>query len=111
MTFRPALLILCLALWGFDSSAQTAKQFLINPESTKVAGPATAAPHANSSPESKSTTTATAKPEDDAENLDPPKPIQTQFRVERMPLVGGAELLTIFARLDGLRSSKTSASP
>src|SRR5258706_1565930 len=28
---------------------------------------------------------------------------QSQFRVERLPLVGGAELLTIFGRLDGMR--------
>jgi hypothetical protein len=28
---------------------------------------------------------------------------QSQFRVERVPIVGGAELLTIFGRLDGMR--------
>ena len=28
---------------------------------------------------------------------------QSQFRVERVPMIGGAELLTIFGRLDGMR--------
>ena len=34
---------------------------------------------------------------------------QSQFRVERLSLAGGAELLTIFARADGLRASSRSA--
>src|ERR1700730_2508550 len=29
---------------------------------------------------------------------------QSQFRVERAPMIGGAELLTIFGRLDGMRT-------
>src|SRR5205807_7474859 len=65
----------------------------------------------SSSTDSKSATTGMTTPKDDAENLDSSKPNETQFRVERMPLVGGAELLTIFGRLDGLRSSNSSASP
>src|SRR5438132_3835058 len=31
--------------------------------------------------------------------------IQSQFRVERIPVVSGAELLTIFGRLDGMRTA------
>jgi hypothetical protein len=30
---------------------------------------------------------------------------QPQFRLERLPMIGGAELLTIFGRLDGMRSN------
>jgi hypothetical protein len=33
----------------------------------------------------------------------PSTPAQNQFRVERLPLIGGAELLTIFGRMDGMR--------
>jgi hypothetical protein len=33
-----------------------------------------------------------------------PSTTPPQFRVERMPLMGGAELLTIFGRLDGMRT-------
>jgi hypothetical protein len=29
---------------------------------------------------------------------------QSQFRIERVPMIGGAELLTIFGRLDGMRT-------
>lgn len=42
---------------------------------------------------------ADSPPENEASN--PPAP---QFRVEQIPVVGGAELLTIFGRLDGMRS-------
>src|SRR2546423_9603366 len=34
---------------------------------------------------------------------------QAQFRVERLPLIGGSELLTIFGRLDGVRSGPNPA--
>ena len=34
---------------------------------------------------------------------DSPKSVQSQFRIEQMPLINGAELLTIFGRLDGMR--------
>ena len=107
MTFRPALLILCLALCGFGASAQTAPQLLVNPESMKVAAAASERPRTDSeASESKPGTTA-----DDAAKPDAGKPSQTQFRVERLPLVGGAELLTIFARLDGMKSPGLAASP
>src|SRR5437870_1818842 len=108
MSLRPAILILCLALWCFDSSAQTTKQFLVNPVPANPASPATEIPGTDPQPaESKSATApATGKEStgnDDSETAEAPTSSQTQFRVERMPLVAGAELITIFARLDGLR--------
>jgi hypothetical protein len=33
----------------------------------------------------------------------------SQFRIERLPMIGGAELLTIFGRLDGMRTNGTAA--
>jgi hypothetical protein len=107
MTFRPALLIFCLALCWFGASAQTAPQLLVNPASTKVAAPADERPRTDSeAPESKPGTTS-----GDAAKTDAGKPSDTQFRVERLPLVGGAELLTIFARLDGMKTPGLTASP
>jgi len=50
-------------------------------------------------------------PTDEARGEDPSTeaaaagPTQSQFRVERLSLAGGAELLTIFGRADGLRAS------
>src|SRR5207244_8736717 len=38
-----------------------------------------------------------------------PARTQAQFRVERLPLIGGSELLTIFGRLDGVRSGPNPA--
>src|SRR5438105_4841653 len=38
-----------------------------------------------------------------------PDPAQAQFRVERLPLIGGSELLTIFGRLDAVRSGPNPA--
>ncbi len=118
MTLRPAILILCLTLWCFDSSAQSTKQFLVNPVSAQPASP-TGEPARTDllSAESKAaiaTEPATGKKaaepkggKDDSANVDGAN--QTQFRVERMPLAGGAELITIFARLDGRRTQGLSS--
>jgi hypothetical protein len=35
---------------------------------------------------------------------EPSAPAQSQFRIERLPMVGGAELLTIFGRMDGIKT-------
>jgi hypothetical protein len=45
------------------------------------------------------------KPNDDS-STDAPKTAASQFRVERLSLARGAELLTIFGRLDGMREEK-----
>ncbi len=107
MTFRPALLILCVALWCFSSSAQTASQLLVNADSTKVGAPANERPRTDSlsSDESKRGTPA----KDTSENGNPPRTSDVQFREERMPIVGGAELVTIFGKLDGLKSPSSTA--
>jgi hypothetical protein len=110
MTRRPAILILCLALWCFDSWAQTTKQFLVNPVPANPASPATEIPRTDSQPtESKSATGKESPEKDDSETAEAATSPQTQFRVERMPLVAGAELITIFARLDGLRAQGLSS--
>lgn len=112
MTFRPAILILCLALWWCDSSAQTARQLVSIPGSTNPAATSEPARIKSRSTESKTAAGVEPAPEDKSEEPGISKddsdsadaaPSETQFRVERMPLVGGAELITIFARLDGLR--------
>jgi hypothetical protein len=122
MTLRPAILSLCLALWCFDSSAQTARQFLVNPAPAQPASPATDIPRTDSQPAESKPATATEPSlgskaaetngsKDDSGNADAAAASQTQFRVERIPVVGGAELITIFARLDGLRSPQALSSP
>src|SRR5690348_419567 len=98
MTLRSALLVVCLALCCLGASAQTAPQLLVNPESIRVAAPASESPRTDSQP----TETKASMTTGDAAKPDAAKPGETQFRVERLPLVGGAELLTIFARLDGM---------
>jgi hypothetical protein len=45
-----------------------------------------------------------AQPEEPLSELLPATPAQSQFRIERLPIVGGSELLTIFARLDGMKA-------
>ena len=62
------------------------------PEGVKVSGNSGPEPRADDSPA-------------DAVSSTPP----AQFRVERIPLAGGVELLTIFGRLDGMRSGSLTA--
>src|SRR5438105_12433271 len=45
---------------------------------------------------------AQSSPEGIAPSLTPPKDFAPQFRIERLSVPGGAELITIFGRLDGL---------
>ncbi len=46
-----------------------------------------------------------ARGEEPSKEAGAASPTQSQFRVERLSLAGGAELLTIFGRADGLRAS------
>lgn len=103
MIFRAGLLLLLLAsvLCG-GAVAQSANPVLANPVANKIAPPETKVPNA----ENELPRGAEEKPDTGRESA---PPAANQFRLERTPLVGGAELLTIFGRLDGLRGDNTNA--
>lgn len=108
MIFRNALLLLLLsAFCCVDAPAQSTKPLLVNPVASKVGQPESKTPIVASEP-AKAGAPATAEAKDDSAT-DAAAPPATQFRLERTPLVGGAELLTIFGRLDGLRTNDASA--
>jgi hypothetical protein len=88
-----------LALCSISAAAQSAKQFLATPDSAKAA---TAASERAAKP-----ATPTIEPAD--ANLSLPKTANPQFRVERIPIAQGGELLTIFGRLDGMKTGNGSA--
>jgi hypothetical protein len=89
------------------ATAQT--PFLV-PESTKAAT-AVAASSAEAAGGEKSTQPAEVRTgKEDPPAAEAPKAANPQFRVERVSLGSGAELLTIFGRLDGLRTADTPAS-
>ena len=108
MTLRAALLLILLsAFCSQDILAQSAQPLLVNPIATKVSKPD---PAISNSRNDRASAEATAPAdEDDEATTDPKSGTTTQFRLERIPLVGGAELLTIFARLDGLRTEHNGA--
>jgi hypothetical protein len=107
MMLRPAILSLLLAVCCFDAAAQSANPILVSPVASKVAQPAANPANPESNPSTaeiseKGGADESAKPEAGSTTTN-------QFRLERMPLAGGAELLTIFGRLDGLRTQGMSA--
>src|SRR5256885_5011088 len=97
MTLRPSVLLIVLMLGCVCTSAQSEKQLLF-----KVAAKPAATPAA--SPDASANNKPT--PEDDsAAGADAAARSSQQFRLERLQLSGGAELLTIFGRLDGVNSA------
>lgn len=106
MIFRPALLLLLLSAFCCIAPAQSAKPLLVNPVATKVSQPEAKTPTTESEPANTDSPEATEAKDDSAGAA---APAATQFRLERTPLVGGAELLTVFGRLDGLRTDSTDA--
>jgi hypothetical protein len=108
MIFRPALLLLLLsAFFCVDAPAQSAKPLLVDPVATKVGQPAASIPTVkDDSPNAESPAAGSEKDDSPSEAA---VPAATQFRLERTPLVGGAELLTIFGRLDGMRGENTNS--
>ena len=79
------------------AAAQSEKPLLFNVAAKPSATPAAAPdPSANNKP---------APADDSGTGADPAAPSSQQFRLERLPLSGGAELLTIFGRLDGVNSA------
>src|SRR5438094_1277978 len=97
MTFRPSVLLLVFMLGCGCAAAQSEKQLLF-----KVAAKPSATPAASPDPSGNNKAT----PEDDsAARADPAARSSQQFRLERLQISGGAELLTIFGRLDGINSA------
>jgi hypothetical protein len=108
--FRSILLLVAISLLCAQAAAQSSTQF-----ANKAPAPATTAeiergtlPAAKVSgsaesdrADSKSSTEA--RPEESSTESGASNRTQSQFRVERVPMIGGAELLTIFGRLDGMR--------
>lgn len=96
---RLTLLLAVLSLGWSEHAAQSQNQFGDKNTAVKaaeIARPASATP---SEPAPKSATSNDDSSADAAKNAAP------QFRVERLSLSGGAELLTIFGRLDGLKDA------
>ncbi len=108
MTLRPAILLFLLAVYCLDASAQSTNPVLVNPVATRVSEPAT---QPNNIPNDRSSGESGAVVDPKIETPETGSGVSSsnQFRLERMPLVGGAELLTIFGRLDGLRAPGTTA--
>ena len=97
MTLRPSVLLVVLMLGCVCASAQPEKQLLFN-----VAAKPSATPAASPDPSGNNKPT----PEDDsAARADAAARSSQQFRLERLQLSGGAELLTVFGRLDGVNSA------
>jgi hypothetical protein len=106
--WRPLLLLLAISLFCAQVAAQQS-----NPPLSKSTAPAktseqdagtSPATKAPGSPESTGAISAeeTRRDGPNAETA-PVSQAQSQFRIDRVPMVGGAELLTIFGRLDGMR--------
>lgn len=100
---RLTLLLAVLSLGWSEHAAQSQNQFGNKNTAVKAAEiprPASVTP---SEPSLKAATSSDDSSTDAAKNAAP------QFRVERLSLSGGAELLTIFGRLDGLRDAGKAA--
>ena len=106
MTFRSASLLLLLsALFCAATQAQSPKTLLVDPVASKVSLPEAGTPIVRNDPAK--TESPKNSSEKDESATDAAAPAASQFRLERTPLLGGAELLTIFGRLDGLRDETT----
>lgn len=91
---------LAISLCCGHGAAQSSNQFGARPSvATK---PTQIEPAAAAAKVSESTA---SEPGPVASSIESAAPAQPQFKIERLPLKGGAELLTIFGRLDGVRSN------
>ncbi|MDX6531270.1 MAG: hypothetical protein QOH41_3560 [Blastocatellia bacterium] len=111
ISFRLILLLIVMSIWCSQSAAQSSNQFETKPATARKpveierTGPLPASPVPGSaegdrvaSDSSSEVRTAVSPAE-----IGSSTPTETRFRIERLPMMGGAELLTIFGRLDGLR--------
>ena len=99
----PCLCVLLAVLYA-TGTAQTPKQFLV-PESTKAA--TAAAVSTVDASDKKTPTSSEVRPTEDSSEA--PKAANPRFRVERLSISSGAELLTIFGRLDGMGTAGDAA--
>jgi len=102
MKLRSLTLSLLLALCSIGATAQTSKQFLVNRNPAKAA---TSGPDNGAAPAQPSDQPPSASESDTSL----PKTATRQFRVERLPIASGGELLTIFGRLDGIKGGNSSS--
>jgi len=102
MTFRPSIILLLIALSCAEVAAQA--PFMVSPAATK---PATAVVDTAADPAAKTVTAQPSAANEIADTANPvvPKTATPQFRLERLPIGNGAELLTIFGRLDSMRTT------
>jgi hypothetical protein len=111
--FRSILLVVALALWCGQSAAQSSNQFVAKPSAPAKPAeteppavlPATPSPGSAEGERAAGNPSTGARAEESSVEPAALTPAQTQFRIERLPMIGGAELLTIFGRLDGMRST------
>jgi len=94
MTFRSASLLLLLsAFFCAGTQAQSTKPLLVDPVASKVSLPEAGTPIVRNDPPKAELPRESS--ENEASATDAAAPAANQFRLERTPLVGGAELLTI----------------
>jgi hypothetical protein len=98
------LIIVAISLWCGQAIAQTPNQFGSKPPASarpiETERPAVRAVEGERAAANSSTD---ARPDESSTEPELSTQTQTQFRIERMPMIGGAELLTIFGRMDGMR--------
>lgn len=117
MSIRSILLLVAISLWCGQSAAQSSNQFgarqsaPAKPTEIERAGalPVALVPGAAENERGDAKSSTEARRDESATEIGASNPAQTQFRIERLPMVGGAELLTIFGRLDGMRANGLSA--
>jgi hypothetical protein len=107
--FRSMLLLLAISLWCTQTAAQQSNQFANKPsapakpaEIERETLPAAKVPGRGEVDRAGSESSTDARPKESSTE-GAANTTQSQFRVERVPMIGGAELLTIFGRLDGMR--------
>ena len=110
-SFRLAFLIIAISLWGGSGSAQSPNQFGSKPappaRQTEIERPAVVRaplPSAPAEGDRVANNSAESRPAESPVEAASSTPAPNQFRVERLPMIGGAELLTIFGRMDGMRT-------
>ena len=108
--FRSMLLLVAISLLCAQAAAQSPVQFANKApapakpaENERETLPAAKVPGQTESNRAGSESSTDAGPGESSTEGAAANPTLSRFRVERVPMIGGAELLTIFGRLDGMR--------
>jgi len=101
--WRATFLLLTISLGWSETAAQALDQPGKATSAVKAAELQT--PNPESATTDKPANTKAGETSSDGSAVDASKAPLSQFRLERLTLAGGAELLTIFGRLDGLREN------